>query len=84
MQTDSQQRLDRNLKTLLGENSLLIKTYTYEEVLDMLFAVRNKTVSSIEFNGNMEPVCEARLKPANFTYQTFKTQNDVIVTRISW
>lgn len=84
MQTDSQKRLDRNLKALLGESSLLIKTHTYDEVLDMLYEVRNKPVSSLEFNGNMEPLCESRLKTANFTYQTFKNNNDVIVTRISW
>lgn len=85
MQTDTQQRLDRSLKTLLGEHSLLIKTHTYDEVLDKLLAARNSSNStSIEFNGNMEPLCQSRLGTAGFRFDTFKNNNDVIVTRISW
>lgn len=84
MRSDTQQKLDRNLKLLLGENSLLIKTYKYEEVLDMLLLARKRTDNSIEFDGNMEPVCESKLKGAYFHYQTFASPNQIIRTRISW
>lgn len=82
--TDSQQRLDRSLKSLLGEHALLIKTYKHEEVVDMLISARGKGKSSIEFNGNVEHICESRLRQAGLRTETFTNPQNTVVTVISW
>lgn len=84
MRSDNQERLDRSLRAMLGENSLLIKTHTFDEVKDMLISARTKSVSSIEFDGNLEPVCESKLRDAKFNFHTFKNTKGIIITRISW
>jgi len=82
--TDSQQRLDRGLRNLLGEQALLIKTYKHEEVVDMLILARGRDKSSLEFNGNVEHICESRLKTAGFRTETFVNAQNTVVTVISW
>lgn len=82
--TDSQQRLDRSLRSLLGEHALLIKTYKHEEVVDLLISARNRNKSSIEFDGNVEHICESRLKQVGIRTETFVNAQNNVVTVISW
>jgi hypothetical protein len=82
--TDAQQRLERNLKNILGEHALLVKTYKHEEVMDLLVAARTKEKSSIEFNGIVEDICHSRLTTAGFRVETFTNPAKTIVTVISW
>lgn len=83
--TDAQQRLDRNLRLILGENSMLIKIYKHEEVMDLLIAARTKDkATSIEFNGTVEDVCRAKLTTARFRVETFQNSQNIVVTVVSW
>jgi hypothetical protein len=82
--TDAQARLDRNLRAIMGGNSLLIKVYKHDEVMDLLIAARQKEKTSVEFNGGVEDICVSRLKQAGFRVETFQNPQKVIVTIISW
>jgi len=68
----------------MGGNSLLIKIYKHEEVMDLLIAARTKDKTSIEFYGGVEEMCSSRLRQAGFRVETFQNPQKVIVTVISW
>lgn len=85
--TDARQRLDRNLKRMLGNTSSLIKVYRDDEIVDHLLWIRiddKNLKTSTELKGFIEDASHAKLVAAGFGVVCNVTPQKTVTTIISW